>query len=809
MPGRTYRFGDFTLSTLARELGRGDVPIPLSPRAFDCLVHLIENRERAVGKDELVAAIWGRPNVSDTQLGQAVLRARRAIGDDGQVQQFIRTVPRYGYRWVGQVEVVEPVEAEPVLAIVGAAPDETIVIGTQSGATTESPDRETASPPVGALQPHTENGRHRVDEARKRKHVLGLAAGLAAVVVLAGALALRSFNHSVPAESTTAQARTTAIVLPLRIDADAGSAWLRLGAMDLVAEHLRAGGLVVPPSESTVALLQKNKDSDPVAVARALRDTAPNALLVRGDLQYAAGKWTAELQATTVDGAYVKVNASRADALDAAREAADRLLGRLGRARVADAPAAGGLQDRLQQAQAAMLANDLDAARAILVSDTRLAREEPQLGYRLAQVDFRAGKYARGEASLTDLLAEATADDPLFRARLFNARGGMRIRQDNYKGAASDYDAAVALLQGGSHAPELGLALTGRGVTHAMYHEFAEALADLGAARVLLDGAGDALAVARVDSNLGGLEMDRDRPAQALAYLDSAATQFERYGAINELMETLASLVSDNLALLRPDDALAASDRSWALAQRVADPNQRLTLTLDRVDAFLALGRLSAAGALLGTLPDTAPEANPFVARRLLTLRARLALAEGRAVDAANAARRALSLRTPSDDTGEGVAEIALVYQRASLAAAAVTDKAPAQAWVPLQARSTWPVQAILKAEWAAARGDRAEAARQFRSALDLAERRGVPADVGLVAASYGSWLLRQDRLQEAGEVIGRVSPWANRDFDCALLQVRLFSALRGTHAWSKALAQATTLAGERRIPDDLQRPPR
>src|SRR6185312_17139164 len=79
------------------------MPIAVSPRAFDCLAYLIEHRDRAVGKDELVAAIWERVDVSDTQLGQTVLRARRAVDDDGQTQTVIRTVSRFGYRWVADV----------------------------------------------------------------------------------------------------------------------------------------------------------------------------------------------------------------------------------------------------------------------------------------------------------------------------------------------------------------------------------------------------------------------------------------------------------------------------------------------------------------------------------------------------------------------------------------------------------------------------------------------------------------------------------------------------------------------------------
>src|SRR5690348_4930222 len=102
-----YRFGDFTLTASTRELRRGDTPIAISPRAFDCLAYLVAHRDRAVGKDELVAAIWERVDVSDTQLGQTVLRARRAVDDDGQTQTVIRTVSRFGYRWVAAVDVDE------------------------------------------------------------------------------------------------------------------------------------------------------------------------------------------------------------------------------------------------------------------------------------------------------------------------------------------------------------------------------------------------------------------------------------------------------------------------------------------------------------------------------------------------------------------------------------------------------------------------------------------------------------------------------------------------------------------------------
>ena len=99
-----YLFGEYRVDPLARELHRGSELLALSPKVFDCLVYLIEHRDRAVGRDELIAAVWGKLDVSDTLLGQTLLKARRAVGDDGNEQNAIRTIPRFGYRWVRELD---------------------------------------------------------------------------------------------------------------------------------------------------------------------------------------------------------------------------------------------------------------------------------------------------------------------------------------------------------------------------------------------------------------------------------------------------------------------------------------------------------------------------------------------------------------------------------------------------------------------------------------------------------------------------------------------------------------------------------
>ncbi|HJU38608.1 MAG TPA: winged helix-turn-helix domain-containing protein, partial [Tahibacter sp.] len=81
MVRQRFRFGDCTLDIAARELKRHGERVELPPTVFDCIAYLVEHRDRAVGRDELVSAVWGKTAVSDTMLGKAVLAARRAVGD--------------------------------------------------------------------------------------------------------------------------------------------------------------------------------------------------------------------------------------------------------------------------------------------------------------------------------------------------------------------------------------------------------------------------------------------------------------------------------------------------------------------------------------------------------------------------------------------------------------------------------------------------------------------------------------------------------------------------------------------------------
>lgn len=75
----------------------------IGPQVFDVLEYLIRNCERVVSNDDLIEGIWKGRVVSESTLSSRITAARQAIGDSGEQQNFIRTLPRKGFRFVGEV----------------------------------------------------------------------------------------------------------------------------------------------------------------------------------------------------------------------------------------------------------------------------------------------------------------------------------------------------------------------------------------------------------------------------------------------------------------------------------------------------------------------------------------------------------------------------------------------------------------------------------------------------------------------------------------------------------------------------------
>jgi DNA-binding winged helix-turn-helix (wHTH) protein/Tol biopolymer transport system component len=96
-----YEFGDFQLDPCERLLLRNGVSVSLPPKAFATLVLLVERSGRVCDKQELIRAVWPETFVEENNLTQCISTLRKTLGDNGNGQGFIETVPRLGYRFVG------------------------------------------------------------------------------------------------------------------------------------------------------------------------------------------------------------------------------------------------------------------------------------------------------------------------------------------------------------------------------------------------------------------------------------------------------------------------------------------------------------------------------------------------------------------------------------------------------------------------------------------------------------------------------------------------------------------------------------
>ena len=135
-------FDDYALDRERRELRRGQVLLNLEPKVFDLLAYLIEQRDRVVSRDDLIASVWDGRIVSESALASCINAARTAIADDGTNQRLIKTVPRKGIRFVGTVHEVEQTEAKRVVPAGLALPEKPSIAVLPFQNLSSDPDQE-------------------------------------------------------------------------------------------------------------------------------------------------------------------------------------------------------------------------------------------------------------------------------------------------------------------------------------------------------------------------------------------------------------------------------------------------------------------------------------------------------------------------------------------------------------------------------------------------------------------------------------------------------------------------------------------
>jgi DNA-binding winged helix-turn-helix (wHTH) protein len=103
-----FTFDGFELDTGLFELRRDGEPCPMEPQVFTVLAYLVEHHDRVVTKTELIDHVWGDRFISEAALTSRLMAARRALGDSGQEQRYIKTMHRRGYRFVEAVSAGAP-----------------------------------------------------------------------------------------------------------------------------------------------------------------------------------------------------------------------------------------------------------------------------------------------------------------------------------------------------------------------------------------------------------------------------------------------------------------------------------------------------------------------------------------------------------------------------------------------------------------------------------------------------------------------------------------------------------------------------
>ncbi|WP_150644580.1 winged helix-turn-helix domain-containing protein [Pseudomonas fluorescens] len=106
-----FVFEDYVLDQERRELTLCGQVVAVGPQVFDLLLQLVSNRDRVVSKDDLLQAVWSGRIVLESTITSHINAVRKAIGDTGEEQRLVRTVPRKGYRFVGEIKVGEIGEA--------------------------------------------------------------------------------------------------------------------------------------------------------------------------------------------------------------------------------------------------------------------------------------------------------------------------------------------------------------------------------------------------------------------------------------------------------------------------------------------------------------------------------------------------------------------------------------------------------------------------------------------------------------------------------------------------------------------------
>ncbi len=235
-------FGSCVLDPQRRELSRDGRVVALQSRVFDLLSYLLEHRERVVGKDELMDAVWPGRVITEAALTRAVMKARKAVGDDATRQDIIRTVHGHGYRFVADARASVDPEPDVPARTPGAEALDASGATRQRAASETGPSEPAAAAPTRA---HRKEGPWR----------WGLPA------LLLSMLALLVWAWAPWRSEVTAHGAFRLAVLPVLDHSESPDlGWMRLGLMSFVNGMLAEAPEIATVGDANVLNLAERED---------------------------------------------------------------------------------------------------------------------------------------------------------------------------------------------------------------------------------------------------------------------------------------------------------------------------------------------------------------------------------------------------------------------------------------------------------------------------------------------------------------------------------------------------------------------
>ncbi|MDB6163643.1 MAG: hypothetical protein JWL98_1075 [Xanthomonadaceae bacterium] len=798
-----YLFGDFELNPASRELLRKGVPIALRPRSLECLIYLIEHRDRAVGRDELIAAVWGRTDASDTVVAQTLLRARKALDDTGNQQVMIRTLPRFGYLWVAPVEEVSIPAGQAIVGAVARVAHALPFASTKyiegdvvdaSDGSSETPDLVPESDAVAHLAPvmHVEHAPADALASGQRRRRLRM--GVCLLTALIAAVGAGFYFHSRHQPDIPMRGDDAVLVMPVTVSPmDSENAWVRLGAMDYMAARLRGSGVNVLPSELALRLGTAVAGDAPAVARNRLSALSHAHWIAVPELQRDGDRWLMRLRLFD-HGREIQVQGRGDTALAAAAQASDVWLQQLGGQ--GEAPPPSPLAERLQRLDADIMMGRLQEARRLLRTVSPTDRNNPRMVLREAKLEFRATNIDEAAGLFQKALDEAPAVDMETRVGALQGLAGAERARGNLDAAELRYTQSLTLLQTLSrdhvNSRSTGLAYEGLGIIHAERGDIDAGVRDMGQARVWIQRSGDAVLLGAIGHNIGKAEVLRGDYPQALNEFERSIAIFERFRVDDYLANSLSEKAGVLLALARPTEAAATIHRAQAHLSRLEDDRVVVEVLMMAGRIQIAQGRLrDAADSLVRIRSHGVDDSDPPFLELLL----RLALAQGELAQAGALARSGPA----SKDSSDGLMLAAVQ------AAARAGDLRSAKAWLASDrsvaeqdARFHAVALELAHALIARAEGDGIAAlAHAQRAATQVGVSPDAQIQTGVVEALN---LLDARQYDGASAVLGRLEKSAETDYRVAWAMLALYRALGDQRAAAAALGRVNGLRGDRPV---------